>query len=461
MTEHKLPFENDALTAPSVKSNRQVFTVAELTAKIRVKLESDYPVVWVEGELSNGRRWKTGHLYFTLKDGTAQIRGVMFRSALRSLRFEPEDGINVVIRGRVSVYEPKGEYQLVAEHIEPHGIGARQFGFDQLRRKLEDEGLFDPSRKQPLPTLPSKIAIVTSLDGAALHDVMTVLGRRFPTAHLVISPTRVQGEDAAQDIVTALTTVTQIPGVDVVILTRGGGSVEDLWAFNDERVARAIAATLVPVISAVGHETDTTMSDFVADLRAPTPSAGAELVVAKHAELTVHIAQVTERLQTVTRLQLQRRRSSVDRTRHRPGFSAFATRLALEGRRIDELAYRLSARAHTEIDFRQRHQTTLRLRLESLNLGRQLSSIRHRFEIARQQIGRAITDVRHGYRHHLDNVVARLESLSPLGVLARGFAICWNEQRTSIIRTTADVTAGDIVRVKLHDGELNCEVKES
>ena len=460
MTSDRLPFSDAPPTNPQ-SQRRQVFTVAELTAQIRLRLESTYPVVWVEGELSDSRRWKTGHLYFTLKDGKAQIRGVMFRSSLRNLRFKPEDGVHIVVRGRVSVYEPKGEYQLVAEHIEPHGIGARQLAFDQLRRRLEEEGLFDPSQKQALPALPRKIGIVTSLDGAALRDVMTVLGRRFPSAHLVISPTRVQGEEAAQNIVSALRAIARVPQVDVVILTRGGGSVEDLWCFNHEALARTIATTPMPVISAVGHETDVTISDFVADLRAPTPSAAAEMVVAQHAELTGRITGADERLRAAARRHLDQRRALVDRARHRPGIAAFMTHLALVGRQVDEMNYRLMDRARAAITRQERQHNPLRLRLEALNLGRQLLRIRGRLDITRQRLTRAGTDTQVQQRRRFERAAARLQSLSPLGVLARGFAVCWNDERTQILRTSVDVAVGDTVRIKLQDGELRCDVRET
>ena len=252
---------------PPARPARRVLTVSELTGSIREILETTFPEIWVEGELSNARVWTTGHLYFTLKDGGAQIKGVMFRSALRYLKFKPEDGLHVVVRGRLSVYDPKGEYQLVGEQIEPHGFGALQLAFEQLKKKLAGEGLFEAARKRPLPALPRRIGIVTSIDGAALRDIVRVLHRRYPNAHLVIAPSRVQGEDAAGELVRAIRQIGRIEGVDVVIVGRGGGSLEDLWAFNEEKVARAIAACPVPVISAVGHETDVTIADFVADLR--------------------------------------------------------------------------------------------------------------------------------------------------------------------------------------------------
>src|ERR1700704_4719323 len=246
--------------------SRRILSVPGLAVKGRDLLEAEFFEVWVEGELSNCRVWNTGHLYFTLKDGSSQIRSVIFRSALRYLKFKPADGLRVVARGRVSVYEPKGEYQLVCEHLEPHGLGARQLAFDQLKKRLQAEGLFDAARKRPLPALPRKIGIVTSLDGAAIRDIIKVLARRYPNAHLVIRPTRVQGEGAASEVARALAAIVKVPGIDVVIVGRGGGSVEDLWAFNEEAVARAIVASPVPVISAVGHEVDVTIADFAADV---------------------------------------------------------------------------------------------------------------------------------------------------------------------------------------------------
>ena len=475
----RLPFD-DAAPAPRARPGREVLTVAELTARIRLRLESAYPTVWVEGELSNCRRWNSGHLYFTLKGGAAQIRGVVFRSAFRYLRFEPADGLRVVARGRISVYEPKGEYQLVAEHLEPYGLGARQLAFDQLRRRLENEGLFDAARKRPLPMLPHKIGIVTSLDGAALRDVLDVLGRRFPNAHLVIGPTRVQGDGAAREIRGALARIARVEGVDVVILTRGGGSLEDLWEFNDEGLARTIAALAVPVISAVGHQTDHTIGDFVADLRAPTPSAAAELVVAQKTELAARLERTGGRLAAAARAVLHRRRALVDALRHRPGLASFPTRLALHGRRVDELTRRLVATARADIDRRERRRNALLLRLEAFDAGPRLARIRTRLAVARErlartaaeghaarrrrltagggQLARAMRDRLAGARQQLETAVAKLDSLSPLGVLARGYSVCWNADRTAIVRRSAEVAIGDRVHVTLHEGALRCDV---
>ncbi|MDO8794036.1 MAG: exodeoxyribonuclease VII large subunit, partial [Vicinamibacterales bacterium] len=315
-----LPEPSPARARRTAETSRRVHTVTELTARLRTLLESSFAEVWVEGELSNCRLWNTGHLYFTLKDAHAQIKGVMFRTALQRLRFTPKDGLRVVARGRVSVYDPKGEYQIVCEHLEPEGLGALQLAFDQLKERLAKEGLFDEQRKRSLPALPRKIGIVTSLDGAAVRDIIRVLRRRYPNAHLVIRPTRVQGEGAAMDVARAVTAVGRLPDVDVVIVARGGGSIEDLWAFNEEVVARAIAGCPVPTISGVGHETDVTIADFVADVRASTPSAAAELVVARKDEFTGRIDRLGERLGAAVQHRLRRFDSRLHQLDAQPGF---------------------------------------------------------------------------------------------------------------------------------------------
>src|SRR5216110_2807576 len=327
---------------PSTRQTRVVFTVTELTVRVRDLLETEFFEVWVEGELSNCRLWNTGHLYFTLKDASSQLRGFMFRSTLRYLKFKPVDGLRVVARGKISVYEPKGEYQLVCEHLEPHGLGARQLAFDQLKKRLQEEGLFDAARKRPLPALPRKIGIVTSLDGAALRDIIKVLRRRYANAHLVICPARVQGDDAVPDIARALRQIARVPGVDVVILARGGGSIEDLWAFNEEVVARAIARVPVPVISGIGHETDVTIADFVADLRAPTPSAAAELVVSRKDEFFGRIDRLLGRLGAAARARIQRLSRRVHQADSRPSFAGFPGRVAMRGRHAAELSHALA-----------------------------------------------------------------------------------------------------------------------
>ena len=318
--------------APVAPPTRRILTVSQLTGEIRNRLEREFFEIWVEGELSNCRVWNTGHVYFTLKDSSAQIKGVMFRSALRLLKFTPKDGLRVVARGRVSVYEPKGEYQLVCEHLEPEGLGARQLAFEQLKERLAQHGLFDPRRKRSLPPLPRKIGVVTSLDGAAVRDIIKVLRRRYANAHIVIRPTRVQGDGAAMDIMRAIRAISRVPGVDVVIIGRGGGSIEDLWAFNEEVVARAIAGCPVPTISAVGHETDVTIADFVADMRAPTPSAAAEIVVARKDDFWARIDRLAQRVDAAIAGRRHRAEARLRWLEARPSFGGFRARLAMRGR---------------------------------------------------------------------------------------------------------------------------------
>jgi len=460
-----IPFEDEPgeadVAAPPRRIERRVYSVAELTAAIRGVLESSFGDVWVEGEISNCRVWNTGHMYFTLKDGNAQIKAVMFRTAVRYLRFKPEDGLHVVARGRLGVYEPKGEYQIVCEHMEPRGLGALQLAFDQLKKRLQAEGLFAAERKRPLPALPRTIGIVTSLDGAAIRDILKVLRRRAPNASVLIRPARVQGEGAAEDVARGLKAIVRVRGVDVVIVGRGGGSVEDLWAFNEERLARAIAACPVPVISAVGHEVDVTIADFVADLRAPTPSAAAEMVVAAKDEFCHRIDRLAGRLRAAARSNLQRRRNVVHALSSRRGLAAFTARLALRGRHAAELTHHLRGAARAVIVRRTRTYAALRQRLEAQDLARHLASIRARLTVAEGRLTGAARRTQHRSDARFRALAGRLENLSPLAVLGRGYAVCWNDDKTAIIRSAASVAPGDSVRVTLANGELSCRVDES
>jgi len=278
---------------------KKILTVSELTLNIKGHLEEGFRELWVEGEISNFRSPASGHYYFTLKDDKSQIRAVVFRFMGRSLKFEPKDGLSVICRGRITVYEPRGEYQLILDYMEPKGIGALQLAFEQLKEKLAKEGLFDPAHKKLLPLLPQKIGIVTSPTGAAIRDLLTVIGRRFSNVEILINPVKVQGEGAHQEIAKSIYELNGIPGIDVIIITRGGGSLEDLWSFNEEIVARAIYRSSIPVISAVGHEIDFTIADFVADLRAPTPSAAGELVVRDKAELINLLETLFNRMKNI------------------------------------------------------------------------------------------------------------------------------------------------------------------
>ena len=463
-----LPFEEPeepALQEPTPATPpvaaRRVLTVSELTAQVRTLLEEHFVEAWVEGEISNCRLWNTGHLYFTLKDSAAQIKAVMFRSSLRYLRFKPQDGLRVVARGRISVYDPKGEFQLVCEHMEPEGLGARQLAFDQLKVRLAAEGLFAPDRKRQLPALPRKIGVVTSLDGAAIRDIIQVLRRRYANAHIVIRPTRVQGDGAAIEIARALTAIGRVDGVDVVIVGRGGGSIEDLWAFNEEVVARAIAGCPVPTISAVGHETDVTIADFVADLRAPTPSAAAELVVARKDDFVGTIDRLAHRLTTTMDGRLHRHLSRLRSLEARPGFGGFHGRVALRGRHAAELSHALRQALTASLTQRERHYRTLRLTLESLDVRRQFQRVRTRLVAADARLQAAARARHQDTLRHFQQAAARLDMLSPLAVLGRGYAVCWNADRTQVLRTATNVTPGERVHVRLHEGTLTCHVEST
>jgi len=448
-----LPFDDETPAAA------RALSVSDLTARLKQLVERGFGTLAVEGELSNCRQWSSGHLYFTLKDDYAQLRAVMFRTAAQRLKFRPADGMHVVARGRLGVYEAKGEYQIVCDVLEPHGLGALQLAFDQLKRRLQAEGLFDAARKRPLPPLPRRIGVVTSLDGAAVRDILRVLTQRHPTARVVVRPARVQGDGAALDLVRALRAIARVPELDVVIIGRGGGSAEDLWAFNDETLARAIVACPVPVISAVGHEVDFTIADFVADLRAATPSNAAELVVERADHVCARIRHAEHRLEALVGRAVARRQQAAER--------------------LDLKLHRWPAL----VVMRDRDRQELGMRLEHA-IGDRLSRLAHRFEGARRRLERR--DVRRvaaelrtrlvqadvrlralAARHRMTadarvrELAGRLHSLSPLAVLGRGYAVCWDETRTSIIRSARRVQRGQAVRVTLADGELGCRIEDT
>ncbi len=455
--EDGLPAHVDAPAAEPPHA-RRVLTVTQLTGHIRTLLEGQFADTWVEGDISGARLWNTGHLYFTLKDAGAQIKAVMFRSTLRYLRFKPTDGLRVVARGRVSVYDPKGEYQLVCEHMEPEGLGARQLALDQLKARLAREGLFATERKRALPVLPRKIGVVTSLDGAAIHDIINVLRRRYANAHIVIRPTRVQGEGAALEIAKAIAAIGRVRDVDVVIVGRGGGSVDDLWAFNEEVVARALAGCPVPTISAVGHESDVTIADFVADLRAPTPSAAAELVVARKDDVAAGIDRLARRLDAATTTRLHQLTARLRGLDARPGFGGFRARLAWRGRHTSEVSHALRASLGRRLAADERRYRLLQLQLEALDVRRQFQQLRSRLAAADNLLRAAVVRRRHTAAQRLHGTAARLDSLSPLAVLGRGYAVCWDAAHSHIVRSAHAVDPGQRIHVTLREGELSCDV---
>ena len=434
-------------------------SVFELTARLKALVEMGFARVEVEGQVSGHRPHSSGHLYFTLKDERSQIRAVMFRSDARRLTFKLEDGQHVVARGRISVYEVRGEYQLICDRLEPHGQGALQQAFEQLKRRLAAEGLFETGRKRALPTFPRKIGIVTSRTGAALQDMLRILTARHPCAQIVFRDARVQGEGAAEDLTRALRAITRVPGVDVVIIGRGGGSIEDLWAFNDERLARAIVASPVPVISAVGHEVDFTIADFVSDLRAATPSNAAELVVDRADTFRDRIDRAVERLTSVMRRSVDLRRERALRTETR--LRQFPTRLVLQQRDCQEFVLRMR---HAQLDrvarATQRFEQ-LRRRLEARDVRRVAANWQVRLATMDGRLRQIEARRVQAADSRTRELAARLHALSPLAVLGRGYAVCWDDARTRIIRSAASVNPGDAVRVTVAQGELRCEVRET
>ena len=452
----RLPFEDQ--DPPKPGPTRTIYSVGELNAKIRDLLENELMNVWVEGEISNARVWNTGHMYFTLKDSGSQIKAVMFRSALRYLKFKAEDGLKVVARGKVSVYDPKGEYQIICEHLEPKGLGALQQAFEQLKKKLQAQGLFDAARKRPLPALPRRIGIVTSLDGAALRDIIRVLRRRYPNAHLVLSPTRVQGEGAGREVAHAIRKIARIQGVDVVILARGGGSLEDLWAFNEEVLARVMVECPVPIISGVGHETDFTIADFVADLRAPTPSAAAELVVKRKDEFFGHIDRIGERLDAAMHHRLRRMETRLHVLEARPGYAGYQGRIAVRGRHVSELAGALRQRINQSLARRSRRHELVRRTLETFDPRHRLAAVGTRLVAHDGRLRAAARRRLTAWQGRFGALAARIEGLSPLAVLGRGYSVTWDGSRTRIIRDAATLQPGDAVSVTLERGAIDAQV---
>ncbi len=436
---------------------RRVLTVSALSAQLAAVMEERFPAVWIEGEISNFKVYGSGHAYFTLKDEGAQLRCVLFRTRARRVRFEPKDGLHVMAFGAVEVYAQRGEYQLVVELLEPRGLGALQLAFEQLKERLAAEGLFSPARKRPLPRFPRKIGIVTSPSGAALRDMLRVIGRRFGEIHIVLAPARVQGEGAAAEVAQGVRELNALGGVDVIIVGRGGGSLEDLWAFNDEMLARTIAASKIPVISAVGHEVDFTIADFVADVRAATPSNAAELVVKEKRAVVESLADLSVRLRRAIGRAMAVQRDRLERTRGRRVLTDPGRPLRDLERRLDDARARLRqaalgavARGEHRVELAGRGLRALSPVARTLNGRRALTDLHGR-------LGRGVEQALVRAGHHLGAAAGRLDSLSPLAVLGRGYSLT-RTPTGRIVRTWREVTAGDAVRVLLHEGSLDCRV---
>lgn len=450
---------NAAANSGDIQDTFLVFKVSELTQRIKSTLEEQFSFVWVEGELSNVTLHSSGHCYFTLKDDASQIRAVMFRSSLRCLPCKPENGVTVVVRGRLSVYEPRGEYQIIAEAMEPLGKGSLQLAFEQTKKKLAAEGLFDQARKRPLPVLPQKICIITSPTGAALKDILKIIDGRFANISIEVLPVRVQGGEAPREIIAALETVNTLPDIDVVIVGRGGGSMEDLWAFNDEGVARAISACRVPVISAVGHEIDFTIGDFAADLRAPTPSAAAEIVVEKKEAFIALISTLTHRLRQGLSMGLHRCRSSLDLTRR--GVVNPRKRLEDLQLRSDDLGQRLQRFVLQNLLRRKDSRRYTIERLLSLSPMEKIQRLRSELLNHCHTISLSMQWGLERCSITLDKAMALLDDASPLMILKRGYSITRTWPEKTVVRDTSSLYPDQILEIKLYKGFFRCRVEET
>ncbi len=436
---------------------RTILTVSGLTAELKALLEKTYPFIWITGEISNFRIPSSGHYYFTLKDAGAQISAVMFKGQNRALKFIPEDGMSVTGFGRVSVYAPRGSYQLIFEYLEPSGAGALQAAFEQLKKKLSGEGLFDAMHKRPIPYLPSRIAVISSPTGAVVHDIIRIIGRRFPDMPIDVIPVKVQGDGAIEDIVSALHLASVETGADTIIVARGGGSLEDLAAFNSEAVAREIFASEIPVISAVGHETDFTIADFVADLRAPTPSAAAELAVPVKTELTYTVQTYTRRL--ASRMQ---RTVEDERVKTRK----LSKRLVHPRRRLDDMMLRLDDQSTRMINAARsmvsRQQQLLAWhtgRLQAASPARQAVRLGDSLQYSLTRMETAMRSFLQHRRTRSEALLSRMCSLNPKAVLDRGYSIVRRIPDQTVVFRTSQVKPGNNVEVIVSDGTLTCRVE--
>jgi exodeoxyribonuclease VII large subunit len=444
---------------------RRIWPVRELVAQVRELIEQEYGDVWVEGEISNYRPAPSGHVYFTLKDAEAQLPIVIFRRQAMLLRFRPEDGLHVLVRGRVSVYEQRGQMQLVAETMEPVGAGSLQLAYEQLKERLKAEGLFELARKRPLPAFPRTVGIVTSPTGAVIRDFLSIVARRHSGLNVLVFPVSVQGDQAPAEIESAIAelnaaSLADAGLVDLIVLARGGGSLEDLAAFNSERVARAIAASRLPIVSAIGHETDFTIADFAADLRAPTPSAAAELITEAQHKIAEHLATYSHRLDRAARFQLLQTRQRLTRlpvSRAEARISALLHRLA---QRLDDLSFRLESALATQLRLLQAYLADLTAAFLRHDPRQSFTQARERLQACRTRLDRSLERALQRFAVRISALDARLHSLSPLAVLDRGYALVLTAQG-SLIRSTAQLTPGNQVTTRISDGAFTSRVEST
>ncbi len=452
-------------------AERRPLSISELTSQVRGALENRFAAVWVEGEISNFKSHSLGHWYFTLKDESAQLRATCFRGTNRAIRFRPSDGLLVRARGRLSVYEPRGEYEIVVEGLDPVGAGALRVAFEQLRDRLAAEGLFDEALKRPLPLLPRRIGVVTSPSGAAIQDIIRAITRRTRTVNILFAPARVQGAGAGAEIARAIESLNEHhrralaesrtdETIDAIIVGRGGGSTEDLWAFNEEEVARAIRASEIPVISAVGHETDFTIADFAADLRAATPTAAAELVAAREDEITDYVESLTRDLVRAARFRLVSERMRVQEAAMSPVFDEVRGSLRVARGRANDAAQSLEKLMMRAAENARRRFDRASCRLSPAHIAPRVAGERARLTIKRAKLDGAAAVKLDDARRRLSVVAATLNALSPLAVVGRGYALVSDDEFGSLVRSSRAVKIGERLRVQLADGLLRCRVEE-
>ncbi|MGF1725072.1 exodeoxyribonuclease VII large subunit [Photobacterium nomapromontoriensis] len=447
------------LFAQQTQSNDRIYTVSSLNAQVRLVLENEMGVVWLIGELSNFSMPVSGHWYFTLKDSRAQVKCAMFKGSNRHVTFKPANGAQVLVKARLSLYEPRGDYQLIIESMQPEGDGRLQQQFEQLKMSLAAEGLFAQSLKSPLPEQPQRVGIITSKTGAALHDILNVLQRRDPSLPVVIYPTMVQGDGAAISIAQAIGRANARQECDVLIVGRGGGSLEDLWAFNEEIVARTIAASQIPIVSAVGHEVDVTIADFVADVRAPTPSAAAELISRDMTYQTQKISQKVQQLQHAMRHYITGRQTLTVRLQHRLDKQHPQIRLNQQQQQLDELSARLEQAMQRHLSGHQQHIDRIRYKLALYSPVRTLQTQQNQLARRQQMILDAMDKYLLNTRHKLAMAAEKLDTVSPLATLGRGYSITRNA-KGQVIRSCAQVKLGDTLQTKLAEGEIRSIVVE-
>ena len=438
---------------------RKVWIVRDLVAAVRTRVEREYSDIWVEGEISNFRAHDSGHLYFTLKDQNSQIRAVMFRSQAKLVRFRPEDGMLVVLRGRVTVFEGRGELQLSAEYLEPKGAGALQIAFEQLKAKLESEGLFDASRKKPIPALPRCIGIVTSPQAAALRDILNILRRRHHSASILIYPAQVQGDIAASDVSNGVKYFNRLKNVDVIIIARGGGSAEDLAAFNHEGLARVVAESGIPTISAIGHETDFTIVDFVADLRAPTPSAAAELVIRSRQEIEEQAEALRLRLTRAMRYRLLMAKQTLTEAAQHGAFVRMMEGINQRQQRLDDLRYRLEKSQLKLIERHRRKWEQVSAAIRHYDARRVLAGMWRDLALHTTAITSSMHTLLLRRRSRLEQIEHQLKALSPVAILERGYALVFDSSG-KLVKNSAQVEVGDEISARLSHGSLTAIVEK-